>query len=85
MMVLGLFFISLLVAHAEDSSIKTIDLDQMERLSTDIKRLSGTLATLYETSEKESIHMLEIESSMMEVENLVMQLENQISTLPPSP
>ena len=84
-MVLGLFFISMLVGYAEDSSVKTIDLDQMERLSTDIKRLSGTLATLYEASEKESIHMLEIESSMMEVENLVMQLENQISTLPPSP
>lgn len=73
------------VGYAEDSSIKSVDLDQIERLSTDIKRLSGTLTTLYETSEKESIPMLKIESSMMEVENLVMQLENQISTLPPSP
>ena len=76
---------SIVMGYTENPSMKAVDLDQMERISTDIKRLSATLITLYKTSEKESIHMLEIESSMMEVENLVMQLEDQISTLPPSP
>lgn len=59
-------------------------LDQMERLSTEVKQQSARLKKLFDTPTKESIPMLEIESSMMEMENLVMQLENHISTLPPA-
>ena len=60
------------------------NLDQMEHLSTEIKQQSATLAGLFDVPTKESIPMLEIESSVLEIENLVMQLENHISNLPPA-
>ena len=60
------------------------NLDQMEHLSTEVKQQSARLQNLFDTPTKESIPMLEIESSMMEMENLVMQLENHISNLPPA-
>jgi hypothetical protein len=69
-----------LFGHAQVSSV---NLDQMERLSTNIKDLSTSLESMFDESTKESIPMLEIESSMMEMENLVMQLETHLSTLPP--
>ena len=80
MVLIGLLLLSFLSRAQEfDSS-----LDRMEHLSTDIKLLSKDLQSLFEVSTKESIPMLEIESSMTEMENLVMQLENHISTLPSS-
>ena len=84
-MIMLVLLLMSIIGYAENSSKSSVDLDQMEILSTAIKRRSATLIALYEVSEKESIPMLEIESSMMEVENLVMQLEDQISTLSPSP
>ena len=60
------------------------NLDQMEHLSTEVKQQSGRLTRLFDVPTKESIPMLEVESSMMEMENLVMQLENHISNLPPA-
>ena len=80
MLLIGMLFVSLL-GHAQKS---LSNLGHMERLSTNIKEESASLNRLFDTPTKESIPMLEIESSMVEMENLVMQLENHISTLPSS-
>ena len=69
----------------ETPQISVEALDSIERLSTRLKIISGTLSGLLNVNDEETIAMLEIESSMMELQNLVMQLEEQISTLPPSP
>ena len=79
MVLIGIFLL-FSFGHAQESAS---NLDHMEHLSTDIKQLASSLETLFDTSAKESIPMLKIESSMMEMENLVMQLENDLSTLPP--
>ena len=69
----------------ETPQISVEALDSIERLSTRLKIISGTLSGLLNVNDEETIAMLEIESSMMELQDLVMQLEEQISTLPPSP
>lgn len=79
MTLIGVLLLSLFVrAEIADNT-----LDQIEHLSTDIKHRSASLRIQFDTSTKESIPMLDIESSMMEMENLVMQLESHISNLPP--
>ena len=79
MTLIGVLLLSLFVrAEITDNT-----LDQMEHLSTDIKHRAASLRFQFDVSTKESIPMLDIESSMMEMENLVMQLESHISNLPP--
>ena len=79
MTLIGVLLLSLfLCAEVPDHT-----LDQMEHLSTDIKQRAASLSVQFDASTKESIPMLNIESSMMEMENLVMQLESHISNLPP--
>ena len=79
MTLIGVLLLSLFVrAEIADNT-----LDQMEHLSTDIKHRAAGLRIQFDASTKESIPMLDIESSMMEMENLVMQLESHISNLPP--
>jgi len=73
------------------STRQTIDsnpLDQIERLSTELKERSQQLSSQLDIAPSETLPMLEIESSMIELENLVMQLEQHIDMLPsptPSP
>ena len=69
----------------ETAQVSIEKFNSIERLSTRLKILSGTLYGLLNVNDEETIAMLEIESSMMELQDLVMQLEEQISTLPPSP
>ena len=56
----------------------------MEHLSTEVKQQSVRLTRLFDTPTKESIPMLEVESSMMEMEKFGYAIENHISNLPPA-
>ena len=73
------------VSTYDTAPISVRQMDSIERLSTRLKILSGTVHNQLNVHGEETIAMLELESSMMELQNLVMQLEEQISTLTPSP
>jgi hypothetical protein len=73
------------ISTYDTAPISVEQMDSIERLSTRLKILSGTVYNQLNVHGEETIAMLELESSMMELQNLVMQLEEQISTLTPSP